>query len=344
MRRKKKMKKRIAFILACIMITTGFTTGCGKEEVKFDYMATFDGNKIDYDLVKFMASHQQAKTEKNLRESLGEDMWSVDYMADGITLLDNVKAELMENLQAMLVMEAHAEDYNITLSDVEKKKIEIAAQEFMDNNSEKLIKKIGASKKTVERYLELYTIYYKMYKEIGKNADANVADADMKQKKISYVVFSYYTDKTKSDGTKEKLADKDIALLSSTAKEVQEKAKTDFDGTMKAENIEVQTLTYGNSVSDIGGIDEQLLRGADRLSQDGDISDVIKGGDGYYIVRLDLLRDEEASEAKKEEIIKKRQETFFQTELDKLSLTHEFKINKEAWESIQFEDPLTIIE
>lgn len=324
------------------MVTTIFTTGCGKEkEVKYNSMATFDGKKIDYNLVKFMASYQQAKTEKKLRESLGEDMWSVDYMADGITLLDNIKNELMENLHSMLVMEANAPDYGITLSDVEKKKIEISAQEFMDSNSKELINITGASKEVVERYLELYTIYYKMYKEIGKNVDTNVADMDMKQKTISYVTFSYYTGKTKSDGTKEKLENKEIALLSGKAKEVQEKAAIDFDGTMKAENLEIKTKTYGNAVSDIAGLDEQLLRAAERLGQDGDISEVVTGADGYYIVRLDKLRDEKATEAKKVEIIKKRQETFFQTELEKLSKKHVFTINVPAWETIQFEDPLT---
>lgn len=338
------MKKGIALLLMCIMVTTVFTTGCGKKEVKFDSMATFDGKKIDFDLVKFMASYQQAKTEKKLRESLGEGMWSVDYMADGVTLRDNVKNELMENLQAMLVMEASAEDYAIKISDVEKKKIEISAQEFMDTNSPKLISQTGASKEIVKRYLELYTIYFKMYKEIGKTVDTNVADVDMKQKKISYVEFSFYTGKTKTDGTKEKLPNKEIALLSGVAKEVQEKALIDFEGTMKAENLEIKTKSYGNAVSDIAGLDEQMLKAAERLSQDGNISEVVTGADGYYIVRLDMLRDEKASEAKKEEIIKKRQETFFQAELEKLSKKHEFSINTQAWETIQFEDPFTTTE
>ena len=335
------MKKKIALILACLMVTTIFTVGCGKEEVKFDSMATFDGKKIDYDLVKFMASYQQAKTEKNLKESLGEGLWSVDYMADGVTLLDSVKDELMEKLQSMLVLEAHIKDYKVSISDVEKKKIEISAQEFMDNNSAELIKKTGASKEVIQRYLELYTIYYKMYTEIGKGADSTVEAADIKQKKISYVVFSYYTGKTKADGTKEKLSNKDIALLSTKAKEVREKAIADFEGTMKTENMEIKTKNYGNSVEDIAGLDDQLIRAAERLSQEGDISGLVEGADGYYIVRLDKLNDEEASAAKKEEILNERKETFYQAELKKLIEKHEFIINTKAWNTIQFEDPLT---
>jgi len=323
------------------MVTTIFSVGCGKKEVKFDSMATFDGEKIDYDLVKFMASHQQAKTEKSLKDSLGEDLWSVDYMADGVTLLDSVKDELMEKLQSMLILEAHAKDYKVSLTDAEKKNIKNAAQEFMDNNSEKLIQKTGASQKVIERYLELYTIYYKMYVEIGKGSDATVSDADIKQKKISYVNFSFYTGKTKADGTKEKLTNKEIAALSTKAKEVREKAVADFEGTMKAENIEIKAETYGNDVDDIAGMDEQLVRAAERLSQEGNISEVVEGTDGYYIVRLDKLNDEEASAAKKEEILSKRRETYYQAELKKLIEKHEFVINTKAWATIQFEDPLT---
>lgn len=326
------------------MLTTIFSVGCGKEEVKFDSMATFDGKKIDYDLVNFMASHQQAKTEKKLKESLGDGLWSVDYMADDVTLLDSVKDELMEKLQSMLVLEAHAKDYKVSLTDAEKKKIKIAAQEFMDNNSEKLIQKTGASKKVIERYLELFTIYYKMYVEIGKGSNTTVADEDIIQKKISYVNFSFYTGKTKVDGTKEKLANKEIALLSAKAKEVREKAVADFEGTMKTENIKITTKTYGNDVADIAGMDEQLIRAAERLSQEGNISEVVKGEDGYYIVRLDKLNDKEASATKKEEILSKRRETFYQAELKKLVAKHEFVINTKAWATIKFEDPLTIKE
>lgn len=336
------MKKGFALVLACTLAVSAFATGCGKETVSYDRMGTFDGKKVDYDLVKFMASYEQAKTEKDYRETLGDDMWSVDYEQDGTTLLDDTKNDIIDTLHSMLVMEKYAKDSKIELTEVEKKKITIAAKEFIDNNKKETLEKMAASQSVVERYLQLYTIYYKMYEKIGEGADQNIKAEDINQKTISYVAFSYYTGKTKSDGTKEKLSDKDIALLNTKAKDIREKATKDFDAAMTEAKAEVKKVSYGHSVSDISGLEDVLVRASERLSAEGDVSEVVKGEEAYYIVRLDKLQDDEATAKKKEEVIKERKETAFQTKYEELSAKSEFKVDKKAWATITFEDPLTI--
>ncbi len=130
--------------------------------------------------------------------------------------------------------------------------------------------------------------------------------------------------------------------VSEKAKEIQQKAIKDFDAAMTEAKVEVKTVSYGHSVSDIAGMEDALVRAAERLSSEGEVSEVVKGEDAYYIVRLDKLQDEEATEKKKEELIKERIETAFQTKYKELSAKSEFKVDSKAWASITFEDPLTI--
>lgn len=336
------MKRGFALVLACTLAVSAFATGCGKEKVSYDSMGTFDGKKVDYNLVKFMASYEQAKTEKNYRETLGDDMWSVDYEQDGSTLLDDTKDSIIETLHSMLVMEKYAKDSNVELTEVEKKKISIAAKEFIEKNKKETLEKMAASEKIVERYLQLYTIYYKMYEKIGEGSDEYIKQEDVQQKKISYVTFSYYTGKTKSDGTKEKLSAKDIALLSTKVKGIREKAVSDFDGAMKEAKAEVKSVSYGHSVDDIAGLEDAMVRGAEKLSTEGSVSEMVEGEDAFYIIRLDKLQDEEATEKKREELKKERKENAFQTKYEELSAKSEFKLDSKAWATITFEDPLTI--
>lgn len=57
---------------------------------------------------------------------------------------------------------------------MQKRKITIAAKEFIENNKKETLEKMVASQSVVERYLQLYTIYYKMYEKIAEGADQNI--------------------------------------------------------------------------------------------------------------------------------------------------------------------------
>lgn len=336
------MKKGFALVLACVVAVSSIAAGCGKKEVSYDRMGTFDGKKVEYNLVKFMASYEQAKTEKDLRETLGEDMWSVDYQQSGSTLLDDTKDQVIETLRSMLVMEKFAKESKVELTDVEKRQVKIAAKAFLDKNKKETLEKMAATQSVVERYLELYTLYYKMYEKIASETDLTVKDEDIAQKKISYVTFSYFKDKIKSDGTKEKLSDKEIALLSTKVKKIQQKAVTDFDGVMKEEKMEVTEKSYGYSVDDIAGMEDALVRGAERLKQEGAVSEVVEGEKAFYIVKLDKLKDVEATQKKKEQVIRDKKEEAYQNKYKILAAKSEFKIDSKAWATITFEDPLTV--
>ena len=327
-----------------MMATTFLTTACGKKEEVYDNMVVFDDEKIDYDLVKFMASYEQAKVEKQQRETLGNEMWSEKNTQAGISLLEETKNEVMDNLRTMLVMEKHAADYKIELTDLEKEKIKIATNDFLEKNSKKALEQMGASEKVLTRYLELSNIFYKMYQKIGEEANQEIEESDYRQKKISYVYFSFFTDKTTANGQKIKLANKEIAQLSTYVNELQEEAKLDFDGTMKKEKLKIETKSYGNSVYEISHIDEAMLRSAERLVQEGDVSEAVEGADGYYLIRLDKLNDEEGSQAKKDKIINDRKENVFHQRLKEWVENSDFVINEQAWDTIKFEDFLTIIE
>ena len=59
---------------------------------------------------------------------LGDNLWS-QYG-------DSTKSTMMDTLKQMLILEQHQDEYNVSLTDDDKKKIDEAAQQFMDDNAE----------------------------------------------------------------------------------------------------------------------------------------------------------------------------------------------------------------
>ena len=91
----------------------------------------------------------------------------------------------------MYLVKQHASEYKVELTDEEKKKIDKAAEEFVEDNTLEDKEVVSGYKKYVKEYLELATIQQKMDAPMKEGVDENVSDEDAAQKKIEYVQFSY---------------------------------------------------------------------------------------------------------------------------------------------------------
>ena len=69
------------------------------------------------------------------------------------------------------LLEQHASDYDVTLSDDEKKSIKKAAKAFIKNNSEDTLDAMTATEEIVEKYLTNQTIASKVSEVIKESAD-----------------------------------------------------------------------------------------------------------------------------------------------------------------------------
>ena len=55
---------------------------------------------------------------------------------------------MMDTLKQMLILEQHQDEYNVSLTDDDKKKIDEAAQQFMDDNDQATPEIHGCDKRT----------------------------------------------------------------------------------------------------------------------------------------------------------------------------------------------------
>ena len=192
-----RLKKAVVFGLsACLML--GSLSGCSKKEAEFNPEAaaiTVNGDEISAGLVKFATHYMQSMYEDLYKNYMGvSDPMSQDLYGNGSTLGDMIKSQTVTTLENMVLAEQHMEEYGVELTDDEKSTISEAAKQFIDDNGEEVLDKMGATQETVERYLTLRLIQNKMEPEMSADVDTEVSDDEAAQRKVQYAMFRAETE------------------------------------------------------------------------------------------------------------------------------------------------------
>lgn len=326
------MKKRMAMlVLAGAMVMTSLT-GCGLEDE--DTVATVAGEEIPAGLANFYARMTQAQYESIYSAYLGEDMWT-QTVTDGETYESMVKEQILEDLENMYLMEAHMEDYGVTLSDDEKAAIAEAAEKFDQDNEAEVKDKVSGDQEYVERYLTLATIQNKVTKAIEAEADTNVSDEEAKQKSMQYVLFSFTT--TDDEGNSVTLTDEEKEELKVEAEKFAASAASaeDFSAYATEQGYEATEATFDSEGS--ASLPQAVTDAADELDEGG-VTECIESSNGYYVAKLTSLFDEEATETEKQNIIAQRKQDKYDEVIESWRAEAEISVEKSVWKKIDFKD------
>lgn len=182
-----KTKKVIAMLLVATLSVTAFT-GCTIN--KNATVATLNKEDIKLGLVNFMIRYQEAGYDDMYIQYMGEGYWDKTVSGND-TVLETWKKNAIEEAHELYTLKAHQSDYDVEVSDDEKKKIKKAAEKFMKANSDDVIDEMSATEEIVEEYLELRLIKSKMYAAIIKNADSSVTDEEANMAAYTIVKLDY---------------------------------------------------------------------------------------------------------------------------------------------------------
>lgn len=326
------MKKRILTILLAGIMATTALTGCNS--INNDATAiTVGDTKISAGEANFYARFSQAQYETYYSAYIGEDMWNQEA-EEGKTYEESVKESIQEFLETMVLLEQHMDDYDVTLTDAEKKVIEDTAAEFDENNESDNKKLVSGEKEVVERVLTLMAIQQKMAEAIQAEADTEVSDDEAAQKSMDYVFFAYNT--TNESGESTELSDEEKAALKTQAETLVKGVKDGGDFTELAKNagVEVQKATFDDE-SQTPSAD--LVKAADALKE-GEMTEVIETEAGCYVGKVTSLLDREATDAKKETIVQERKSKLYQETCEKWKKEADIKVEKDVWKKINFGD------
>ncbi len=338
-----KLKRMTALAMAAVIAAGTLATGCGSGLKADAVVATVNGKEISLGLANCLAQYTAVTYDTYYMQYFGADMWTRD--TGGTTMTDSVKENTLEQLEEYYLLEEHMGDYGVTLSADDTAAIEKAAAQFFSDNTEEALKAMGATEEYVKEMLRLGTLQKKMRDAIVADVDKNVPDEECAQKTISYVRVS------KSAGSTDDAEKKDEA---SAAKEAKEKAQKILDAAqsgsqedpLKAaaekEEATVSTCSYGKndleeSEEVTPPLDIEALKAADKLKEKELSKNLIETDKYYYIVRMDSLFDEEATENERKSIISERERERYTETVDGYKASADWTVDAKVWEPVNFE-------
>lgn len=333
-----RAKKVIALMLAGVMLAATALTGCGDEQIDTEAtVLTVDGKEVSLGFVNFVARYEQAQRDQFYVTYMGEDVWESDTDGDGQTLEDTTKADIMEMIQSWFVLETKAADYGVSLDDEMLADIQETAEQFMADNTQEAIDQLGATQEYVEQMLYYTVLESEIQEAIEAQATITVTDADAAQRTFSYIMLSSYGE-TNEDGTYETYTDEKLEEVKAEAEAAVERAKTDFDAV--AEEYEYTDTTYSYSPDD-ETMDAAIIEAADALKE-GEVSGLIEGTNGYFVIRLDSEYDKEASEKNKNSLIAAERVEYYEGVLAEYVEAAEITVDEKQWAKVKFDSLFTI--
>ena len=306
------MKKFISTLLIIILMLSMAGCSIGKTKVKVATgLSSKELFKIgDQTCLKNEALVYATAQKKLIEDAYGSEIWNVS--TNGTTVKDYVQDSLKDFLAQLKCIHQMADDNQVVLTDQEKTLAVNCTKEYMKNLSEEEKNNLGVDQEEIQKIYEEYILYNKVEIELTNEKVEQSSDNDARIMQVNMIVLS-----------KEK-----------TAKAVLKKAKAgeDFEKLAKKYSQESQ-IQYALSREMFG---EEFSNQVFDLEK-GQISDIIKSDDKYYIVYCIQDYDKDATSEHKEELEKeKRQEIFdklYKEYVDKLSS----QFNKSVWKQIDIE-------
>ena len=343
----KTMTKRTAVAALTGVMAVGMLTGCGEKKLDgAKTVATVDGTEIPLGLVSLSVREGQAQTEAMYKSFMGGQdysIWSMDA-EDGKTYGEQAVEQSLKDIEIMYIMKEKAADYKVEVTEDDEKKIADAAAAFMEANSEDTIQELAVSEEQVKTFLELQTYKSRMHDPIVADVDKNVSDEEAQQSSFTYVSISTVdlSDdeiKQKKEDAQKILDDLNAAGADGDFNEIAKAVDDSYSavsGTFAA-NEDAQKDEDSDSSSSSTYPDEVMK--VLRTLKDGEIGpDVIETDTAYYVVRLDKVNDEEATETKKDSIISTRESNLYTETTEKWLDDADIKVEKKVLKTLKVTD------
>lgn len=325
-----KNNKLITRISALALASMFLFSGCGINGAKT--FATLNDQKISMGFANFVARYQQATYDQLYVDFVGPDYWSQDLYGSGNNMETDIKAELADAIKEMYVLDAHKDEYGVSVTADEQKKIDEATAKFFEINDKKAIKEIGAKEEYVKEYLRLGLVSNKLSKAIKDGINPDYTMEDAAQKAVSYVAVSKngaYDD----NGNPVEYTDEERENVKAAMEELSKVNPEEFEAKAEENDYTVMPATFGED----DNVTPAVVKEAVASLEVGKVSGLLEDDDRYYVVRYDSEYDEEATKTHLDDLIITAKDEGYTKQLEEWENASTWELNAEEWEKVKFD-------
>ena len=344
-----RRKKNLVWIMVFCFILPFLFSGCGEKTESTRSSTTvfsFMGKNITVGEV-----YLYAKTiAQDYERTYGNSVWNMAVTEKDGTKSDmrNVtKRDIIDNIVRVKVLLSHAEQYGVSLTADDKEKVELETEAFWKNLTDEQIEKMELDRDLVHTVIEENMLASLVYAKMMSAAGIEISDEDARMTTIYDMFFPCFSETDNGTITamtaEEKKAQHDRAVqayntLISPVDETTDRnldALSSYYGLEDAGYVtnspEEMKETYGEDISD-------MLY----LLEDGSYSLVTETEYGYHIFYMVALTDREATDKKKDRMLREQQTAYFRSIYDgwlksaDSSYNYDRSVNFEVYDKIEF--------
>ena len=252
-------------------------------------------------------------TERNRYEQIyTSQIWDIAVVEDGTTFQEYLLEQIKQLLVDLKRIGAMAQEYGITLDNGEMEQLRRLAQDYYSQLTEADKAYTGAGSDDV---LNLYQEYYLACKTVDvltKNADLEISDNEAKVVEVSQIVL-----------------DNEF-----NAREVWQAVRSegaDFDAIARANSTEEQIRREIVRGELSAGMEEAVF-----AMNQGEISEIMEDNGRFYLFYCHNPYDQEATLARKEEMMLLRKDSVFHEYYDAFLEDNLVTVSGRIWQDVSF--------
>lgn len=336
-RRKKKNAKlwiKVALFFAVfIAVIALFFRGTEEKEKKTVWqegsMLRIDDTQVDYREGLIYLNAVQEEYE----QYYGSDIWKYAVDSRGNTMGEIIKQQVLDQIIYIKVVCKKADELAIVLSEEELLQVEEQTKQYMDKIKGSDLILHGINMDIARRIYADNLLARKTFEVTTLNVDTNIPDEEAKQSRFQTIAVRTY--KIDASGKRVSYEGNELTELLSRVEALRSQALTGENfyklATANTEDSTMLEITGGEG--DFPEEYESIVLGL----KAGQVSEVIETTDYFYIFYCVTEFDEDATQAKKEEIISLRQEEEFERFYKEWKEQTPMEVNEEVWNAIGFD-------
>ena len=331
----RKYKKLIFILLAGLMLCT--LTACGgKDEMDMEGNVKELAEGVLMVVGNESVTYEEAfayvyMLKQQYEPAMGENIWDFQ-VEEGIDFESYAKDQIVDLIMQVKIICQQGEKLEIHLTEDEIWEAKNMAVRFMETVSEEDAAEYRLTEELMAGIYEDHILAEKVYEIVTNEVDTNISDAEARQMTIQYLMVM--TEGTDINGNKVEMNEEEKKQAKKEAKALYKKAKeltTNFyafaEANTDAPEVEI-TFGKNNMPKDFG--DAAMSLKTDQMSK------LITGNNGYYIIYCVNDYDEDATMAKKEAIIAERKDELFRQKYLEWSERIKLVISTAVWDAMEF--------
>lgn len=321
--RNHKWNKLIVASLAASMLVTGCGSNSSNQKTSVMKRVTVETGEISQDSVVVAVGNEAVRyQEMRLYQYLMErqyvgvfahKLWK--YQIDqNQTLEDVAKEDIIDFVVQIKAIVGMAEDKKIKISNDDSDEALQKAEDVMEKASEDSKKRYGLTVQNLSKVFEDNILANKMFYILTDDVNTNISDEEARQMKAQIIYLS----------------GDDVAK----ANKICEQAKKATNFLVFARDNSMRKQVEYQIGEDTQGIDVAVKNAALELKNQ-EISEVIQGDDGFYIVYCENRKDEKLTQERKESLVQEKQNSKFKKKYDKWIEKNEIQISSSFWKTFE---------